>query len=83
MILKIAKIIYKMRNLFGIEIKCCCASCDHKEIDYEGERTCKLMGLKVQQTFKCSKWQISYGMSKAGSAQGVVRHIITKEIIID
>ncbi|MBE6270370.1 MAG: hypothetical protein E7101_05395 [Prevotella ruminicola] len=72
-----------MRNLFGIEIKCCCASCDHKEIDYEGERTCKLMGLKVQQTFKCSKWQISYGMSKAGSAQGVVRHIITKEIIID
>ena len=72
-----------MRNLFGIEIKCCCASCDHKEIDYEGERTCKLMGLKVQQTFKCCKWQISYGMSKAGSAQGVVRHIITKEIIID
>ncbi len=72
-----------MRNLFGIEIKCCCASCDHKEIDYEGERTCKLMGLKVQQTFKCSKWQISYGMSKAGSAQGVVRHIITKKIIID
>jgi hypothetical protein len=78
-----AKLIYKMRNLYGIEIKCCCASCDHKEIDYEGERTCKLMGLKVQQTFKCSKWQISYGMSKAGSAQGVVRHIITKEIIID
>ena len=72
-----------MRNLFGIEIKCCCASCDHKEIDYEGERTCKLMGLKVQQTFKCSKWQISYGMSKAGSAQGGVRHIITKKIIID
>jgi len=72
-----------MKNLYGIEIKCCCASCDHKEIDYEGERTCKLMGLKVQQTFKCSKWQISYGMSKAGSAQGVVRHIITKKIIID
>ena len=72
-----------MKNLYGIEIKCCCASCEHKVIDYEGERTCNLMGLKVQQTFKCSKWQISYGMSKAGSAQGVVRHIITKEIIID
>ena len=72
-----------MNNLYGIEIKCCCASCEHKVIDFEGIRTCKLMGLKVQQRFKCSKWQISYGMSKAGSAQGVVRHIITKEIIID
>ena len=72
-----------MRNLYGIEIKCCCASCEHKVIDYEGVRTCSLMDLKVQQTFKCSKWQISCGMSKAGSGQGVVRHILTKEIVLE
>ena len=73
----------RTKNLYGIVIKCCCASCEHKVIDYEGERTCQLMGLRVQQRFTCSKWQISCGMSKAGSGQGIVRHIITKEIIID
>ena len=73
----------KTRNLYGIVIKCCCASCEHKTIDYEGIRTCKLMGLKVQSKFKCSKWQISCGMSKAGSGQGVVRHILTKEVVLE
>jgi hypothetical protein len=41
------------------------------------------MGLKVQSKFKCSKWQISCGMSKAGSGQGVVRHILTKEVVLE
>ena len=73
----------KTRNLYGIVIKCCCASCEHKTIDDEGIRTCKLMGLKVQSKFKCSKWQISCGMAKAGSGKGVVRHIVTREIVIE
>lgn len=71
------------RNSYGIEVKCCCASCEHKTIDYEGVRLCQLMGLKVQYKFKCSKWQISCGMSKAGSGKGVVRHIVTREIVIE
>jgi hypothetical protein len=41
------------------------------------------MGLKVQHKFKCSKWQISCGMSKAGSGLGVVHHILTKEVVIE
>ena len=72
-----------VRNPYGIEVKYCCASCDHKVIDYEGVRMCQLMGLKVQHKFKCSKWQVSCGMAKAGSGQGVVHHIVTKQIIID
>ena len=74
---------YTMRNPYGIKVKCCCASCEHKVIDYEGVRTCNLMGLKVQQKFKCSKWQISCGLSKAGSAQGTVRHIVTKRVVLE
>lgn len=71
-----------MRNPYGIEVKICCASCEHRIVDCAGERTCQLVELKVQQRFKCSKWQISYALSKAGSGGGVVRHIVTKKIII-
>ena len=72
-----------VRNPYGIEVKRCCASCRHKSIDYEGVRVCNQLGLKVQHKFKCCSWQMSYGLLKAGNAQGVVRHFITKEIIID
>jgi hypothetical protein len=41
------------------------------------------MGLKVQHKFKCSSWQMSYGLQKAGNAQGVVRHFITKQTVLD
>lgn len=72
-----------VRNLYGIEVKRCCASCQFKSIDYEGVRVCNQLGLKVQRKFKCSSWQMSYGLQKAGNAQGVVRHIITKKVVIE
>ena len=72
-----------VKNLYGIEVKRCCASCQYKSIDYEGVRVCNMLGLKVQHKFKCSSWKMSYSMEKAGSAQGVVRHIITKKVVIE
>ena len=72
-----------VKNVFGIKVKRCCASCQHKSIDYEGVRVCNLMGLKVQHKFKCSSWQLSYGLQKAGNAQGVVHHFVTRQVVIE
>jgi hypothetical protein len=72
-----------VKNVFGIKGKRGCASCQHKSIDYEGVRICNLLGLKVQHKFKCSSWQLSYGLQKAGNAQGVVRHFVTKQTVIE
>ena len=72
-----------VKNIYGIEIKRCCASCQHKSVDYEGVRVCNLLGLKVQHKYKCSSWEMSYGLSKAGNAQGVVRHIATRKVVIE
>ena len=72
-----------VRNNYGCEIKRCCASCQHKWIDYDGTRLCTSMGLKVQHKFKCSHWKMAEGLAKAGSGQGVVRHIVTKQIVLE
>ena len=71
-----------VRNAHGCKIKKCCASCQHKCIEGDGTRVCASMLLKVQQKFKCKKWQMSDGLKNAGKGGGVVRNIETKEIII-
>ena len=76
-------IIRSVRNAHGVKVKRCCASCQHKCIESDGTRICALMMLKVQQKFKCKKWQMSDGMKNAGKGGGVVRLMETKEIVID
>lgn len=71
-----------MKNQYYIEIKECCASCQHKMIDNEGARICQRMQLKVEQKFKCKQWQMSDGMKNAGKGGSVVRLKGTAEIII-
>ena len=72
-----------MKNQYHIEIKECCASCQHREVLNDGTRLCKKVGLIVEQKFKCRQWQMSDGLKKAGHQTGaVVRHLETKEIII-
>ena len=72
-----------MKNQYHIEIKKCCASCQHREVLNDGTRLCKKVGLIVEQKFKCRQWQMSDGLKKAGHQTGaVVRHLETKEIII-
>ena len=59
------------------------ASCGHKECENDGTRICLKMGLKVEQAFVCSRWQMSEGLKNAGMLNGgVVRRKGTAEIII-
>ena len=74
--------ITSVRNAHGCKIRKCCASCQHKCIESDGTRVCASMMLKVQQKFKCKKWQMSDGLKNAGKGGGVVRNIETKEIVI-
>ena len=70
-------------NAYGIRVKKMCASCQFKEIENDGERTCQKMGLKVKQQFCCCHWQMSDGLKNAGLLNGgVVRLRGTQEIII-
>ena len=74
--------ITSVRNAHGVKVKRCCASCQHKCIESDGTRICALMMLKVQQKFKCKKWQMSDGMKNAGKGGGVVRLKGTQEVVI-
>ena len=70
-------------NAYHISVKKMCASCQFKEVENDGERTCMKMQLKVRQQFCCCHWQMSDGLKNAGLQNGgVVRLRGTQEIII-
>ena len=75
-------IIRCVKNEYFVKVKRCCASCLHKEITNEGARVCALMELKVEQMFRCKKWQMSKGLENAGKSGGVVKDKETKEVVI-
>lgn len=63
-----------MRNQHGIEIKMCCASCQHKVCNHDGSRVCSKMRLKVEQQFCCKEWTLAEeSFSKAGRSGGKVK----------
>lgn len=70
-------------NGYGIRIKRACMSCAHK--DYTRARKLRLCCVtldQVSQYHVCEKWTLSEQLEKAGSANGVVRDIKTKEVVI-
>ena len=69
-------------NAHSVKVKRCCASCQHRCIELDGTRVCALMMLKVQQKFKCKRWQMSDGLKNAGKGGGVVRDRETKEVVL-
>ena len=71
-----------VRNAYGIKVKRCCASCQHKCIQKDGSRFCAVMMVAVDQKSKCKDWQMSDGMRFAGTGGGEVREKKTKEIIL-
>ena len=72
-----------VRNVRGVKVRKCCASCAFKDYDSEGERICKRCGgVKVGARDCCKLWQMSDGMKNAGRFQGVVRDIVTKEVVL-
>ena len=48
-----------------VRVKKWCASCEHREVDEEGTRICKLMQLRVKGDFVCPRWQLSSGLQNA------------------
>ncbi len=70
------------RNQFGIVYKQCCASCALKKYKCDGKRYCKLNNEKVEAQNVCKHWQISEGIQNAGRKSGVVKDMVTKEVII-
>ena len=74
--------IVSVRNAYGVNVKRCCASCQHRCIETDGTRVCAQMMIKVEQKFKCKQWQMSDGVKNAGRGGGVVRLIGTTEVII-
>lgn len=71
-----------MENQYHFEVKECCASCQRKVVLEEGERLCTWVHMFMESSFKCSRWQMSDGLQNAGKSGGVVRDIISKEIVI-
>ena len=53
-------------NRYHIRVRKWCASCEHKEVDKEGNRICTGMQLKVPKDFVCPKWHLSDGLNNAG-----------------
>ena len=70
------------RNQFGIVYKQCCASCALKKYRYNGKRLCSLNNKMVEALDVCDYWQISEGIQNAGRKSGVVKDMVTKEVII-
>ena len=62
------------RNRYGIKVKKCCGSCQHKCIDLDGTRVCALMTLIVTPDFRCPKWEILEGLRQAGKSGGKVKN---------
>ena len=74
--------ITSVRNAHGNKVKKFCGSCQYKCIESDGTRICAAMMIKVEQRFRCKKWQMSDGLKNAGKSGGVVRFIGTTEIVI-
>ena len=70
-------------NGYGIRIKMACMSCAHKDLTRSSKRRfCCVTLDQVSQYHVCEKWTLSEQLEKAGSAGGVVRDKITKEVVI-
>ena len=77
------KMMKTVMTAYRVKVNRCCASCQHKECLNDGTRVCQKAGLKVEQKYYCSQWQMADGLKNAGLQNGgVVRQRETKEIII-
>ena len=72
-----------VRNEFGIAVKMACMSCAHKVgTRLRATRYCNVRQKAVEPTDVCRQWQMSDQLKAAGSGQGAVRDMRTKEVVI-
>jgi hypothetical protein len=60
-------------NRFGIMVKKCCASCQHKCLNDYAQRNCELTKRKVMALQVCDDWQMSEQLDMLGNARGRVQ----------
>ena len=65
--------INRVRNDRGVKVKKCCASCEYKDIDKDGNRVCRLMQILRNAKDKCPNWEMSQGLRNAGKPYGRVK----------
>jgi len=70
------------RNKCGIRIKKCCASCAFRDFRANSVRYCTQTGDSVEGSHYCEQWQMAEGLKNLGRRKGVVRDIVTKEVIL-
>ena len=79
---KQAKKVVCVRNERGIRVKVGCCSCRFREVKGTGVRYCTITGDWVDRNDYCPKWEMREELMKAGRGTGVVRDIVTKEVIL-
>lgn len=62
-----------VRNAFGIQVKCCCASCKKRKILSEKGRVCSLNGEPVAGSHCCKYWEMNRRLQNAGISGGKVK----------
>ena len=62
-----------VRNGFGVKVKCCCASCQYKDIEPDGTRVCKLMEMIMPSGSICKKWDLEDHLKDAGKGWGRIK----------
>ena len=60
-------------NRYGITVKRCCASCQHKCLDDFGFRRCDLTKRKVRAKNRCGNWELSEQLESIGCECGQVQ----------
>ena len=60
-------------NRYGIAVKKCCASCQHKCLTDMAERKCEMTGKRVRANHKCDDWELSEKLEMLGCEQGKVQ----------
>ena len=68
------------RNMHGIEIKACCASCEHKVINNDG-RFCGLEKTRVASGHCCNRWQMDKRLQIINSP--IVKALIKRATLAD
>ena len=67
--------ITRLKNVRGVRIMRCCASCSHKEVDGEGRRICLLTQLVVPCRYKCDKWALKEAYKSVGNGGSKVKRL--------
>ena len=63
----------RVPNKYGIMIKKCCASCQHKCLDEFARRHCNLTRRPVRAGYVCGDWEMSEQLECLGCERGKVQ----------